>query len=162
MLSDKKKKTHIAVIGAGVATDDEIRIAEEVGAIIARRDAVLICGGLGGVMEAAARGAKNEGGTTIGILPGHDRRAANSCIDISIATGMGHARNVIVVSSADAVIAVGGRAGTLSEIAHALIQGKTVVSLGGWSLDMTRPPSAKFFTARTPAEAVERALAGIE
>ncbi len=162
MSSDVKRKTHIAVIGAGGATDEEVRIAEEVGALIAQRDAVLVCGGLGGVMAAACRGAKNAGGATVGILPGYDRRAANPCVDYAVATGMGHARNVIVVSSADAVIAVGGRAGTLSEIAHALIRGKTVVSLGGWSLDLARLPSADFVVARTPAEAVERAFAGIE
>ncbi len=151
-------KTYIAVIGAGRASQEEAALAEEVGRLVAQRGATLVCGGLRGVMEAACRGAKSADGTTIGILPGLDRNAANPFVDCAIATGMGHARNAIVASSADAIIAVGGRAGTLSEIAHALINGVTVVSLAGWEMDTARIPSADFRIARTPQEAVAAAF----
>jgi uncharacterized protein (TIGR00725 family) len=128
---------YVAVIGSGNATDEEDALAESVGAALARAGAVLVCGGLGGVMAAACRGAKAEGGTTLGILPGPDRRAANPDVDFVVATGIGEARNSIVVQTADAVIAVGGEFGTLSEIAFALRAGKPVVGLGTWGL--TRP-----------------------
>ncbi len=152
------KRLTISVVGAGSASQRETALAEDVGRLVAERGAMLVCGGLGGVMEAACRGAKSAGGTTIGILPGLDRSAANPFVDCIIATGMGHARNAIVASSADAVIAVGGRAGTLSEIAHALINGVPVVSLAGWEMDTARIPSADFRIARTPEEAVAAAF----
>ncbi len=124
----------IGVIGAGVADGTTLKIAENVGRLIAKRGAVLVCGGLGGVMEAAARGAKAEGGTTIGILPQKNRDDANPSIDIPIATGFGEGRNVIIVRTADVLIAVGGEYGTLSEIAFALKMGKTVVGLNTWEI----------------------------
>lgn len=102
---------------------------------LASRGAVLVCGGLGGVMEAACRGAKGGGGTTIGILPGTDRAAANPFVDFAIPTGLGEARNALVVRAADALIAVGGAYGTLSEIAFALKAGKPVAGLGTWDVD---------------------------
>ena len=108
--------------------------AEEVGRALGERGVALVCGGLGGVMEAACRGAKGAGGATIGILPGSDRAAANGFVDVAIPTGLGEARNALVVRAADAVIAVGGGYGTLSEIALALKMGTPVIGVGTWEL----------------------------
>ena len=110
-------------------------MAEEVGRLLARRGAVVVCGGLGGVMEAACRGASREGGTTVGVLPGLDRGAANPFVSVAVATGLGEVRNALVVRAADALIAVGGAYGTLSEIALALKAGKPVIGLGTWEID---------------------------
>ena len=123
----------IAVVGAGEASETLRRMAFEVGGAIARAGSVLVCGGRGGVMEAAARGARDSGGHTIGILPGYDHDAANPHIEFAIATGLGEARNVLVVASADAVIALDGEAGTLSEVALALKLGRPVVALNSWN-----------------------------
>ncbi|HEY1852447.1 MAG TPA: TIGR00725 family protein [Candidatus Binataceae bacterium] len=122
----------IAVIGAGDAAEDVCATAREVGRAIARNGAALVCGGRGGVMEAAAEGARSAGGHTIGILPSYNRASANAHIEFAIATGMGEARNAIVVASADAVIALPGEAGTLSEIGLALKIGRPVVAIGAW------------------------------
>ncbi|UCG13237.1 MAG: TIGR00725 family protein [Deltaproteobacteria bacterium] len=119
----------IGVIGSGQCAGPIHKIALEVGQEIARRDAVLVCGGLGGVMEAAAEGAAREGGLTVGILPGPSIHHANPYIRIPIATDMGHARNVIIAHTADALVAVAGGSGTLSEIGHALKIGKPVIGL---------------------------------
>lgn len=119
----------IGVIGAGACPEDVENLALEVGRAIALAGGVLVCGGLGGVMQAAARGAKEAGGCTIGILPGPEARSANPYIDIPIATNMGHARNVIIAHTARVLIAVSGGYGTLSEIALALKAGKRVVAL---------------------------------
>ncbi len=124
----------LGVIGAGHADEDTIRTAEEVGRLIGKSSALLVCGGLSGVMEAAARGAKGAGGTTIGILPGNGTRDANAWIDIPVATGMGEARNMVIVRTADVLIAVGGEYGTLSEIAFALKAGKPVIGLRTWDI----------------------------
>jgi uncharacterized protein (TIGR00725 family) len=124
----------IGVIGAGQAGPEEEAWAEGVGRELARREIVLLCGGLQGVMAAAARGARAEGGLTVGVLPGENRLQANPFIRIGIVTGMGHARNVVLVRSSDGLIAIGGGYGTLSEIAIALKIGKPVVSLGSWAL----------------------------
>lgn len=153
----REKKIIIAVIGGSEAGAKELRMAEEVGAEIAKRGAVLVCGGLGGVMEAACKGAKSAGGTTVGILPGIDRDDANDYVDIPLTTGMGYARNVLVAYAGDAVIAIGGRHGTLSEMAFASIKGTPVVSLGGWTLDPDRLPRP-IVTAKSAAEAVEAAF----
>jgi uncharacterized protein (TIGR00725 family) len=110
-------------------------VAEEVGRLLARRGAVVVCGGLGGVMEAACRGARSEGGTAVGILPGLNRGAANPFVSVAVPTGLGEARNALVVRAADALIAVGGAYGTLSEIALALKAGKPVIGLGTWEID---------------------------
>jgi uncharacterized protein (TIGR00725 family) len=112
-----------------------VAAAERVGALVAQRGAVLVCGGLGGVMEAACRGARQEGGTAVGILPGLDRSAANPHVDLALATGLGEARNALVVRAGDALIAVGGGYGTLSEIALALKAGKRVAGLGTWEIE---------------------------
>ncbi|MBW2596809.1 MAG: TIGR00725 family protein [Deltaproteobacteria bacterium] len=129
----------IGVIGAGNCDESIAMIAEEVGREIAKFGAVLICGGLGGVMQGAARGAKQEGGTTIGILPGSRREDANPYIDIVILSAMGHARNAIIAQSCDALIAIDGEYGTLSEIALSLKMGKKVVVLESeWEIEGTR------------------------
>ena len=122
----------ISVIGAGSCSNEMYAIAEEVGKLIALNGAVLVTGGLGGVMEAASKGAREAGGITVGILPGFSRDEANSYVDIPITTGLSHARNVIVARSADAVIAISGEYGTLSEIAIALKLGKPVIGLKTW------------------------------
>jgi hypothetical protein len=140
----------VSVVGSG--TEHEAN-AEQVGRLLAERGATVVTGGLGEVMAAAARGAKSAGGTTIGILPGETRSHANRWLDHVVVTGIGHGRNLAVVASGDAVIAVGGRYGTLAEIGFALTLGRTVVVLEpGWQVDGTR-------RAGTPAEAVELALA---
>jgi uncharacterized protein (TIGR00725 family) len=139
------------VVGAGRASDDEARTAEAVGRALAESGAVLVCGGLGGVMEAACRGAKSAGGTTVGILPGDDRAQANEHVDVALATGLGEARNALIVRAVDALIAVGGEYGTLSEIALALKAAKPVVGIGTWDLE-------PIVAAGGPADAVRRAL----
>jgi uncharacterized protein (TIGR00725 family) len=139
----------IAVIGHGQATSQECEAAYATGRMIARNGTVLVCGGLGGVMEAACRGAREAGGTTVGILPGTE--GGNPYLDITIRTGLGHARNALVVLSADAVIAVGGRYGTLSEIATALKTGRPVYGIHTWDIEGVIPCSS-------PEEAVTRAM----
>jgi uncharacterized protein (TIGR00725 family) len=147
------------VVGAGRASPEEEREAEEVGRGLAEAGVVLVCGGLGGVMEAACRGAKSAGGTTVGLLPGTRREDANPYVDIAIATGLGELRNGLVVRAADALVAVGGEFGTLSEIALALKAGKAVVALGGWELAQSGEPVDAIANATSPADAVARALA---
>jgi uncharacterized protein (TIGR00725 family) len=126
----------VAVVGPG---EGPVGAAAEVGRLVAERGAVLVCGGLGGAMEAACRGAKEAGGMTVGILPGPDRAAANPYVDIALPTGLGEARNALVVRAADAVIAVGGGYGTLSEIAFALKAGKRVIGLDTWEIEGVSP-----------------------
>ena len=152
------KNKFIAVIGGSQATASELKAAELVGREIARGGAALVCGGLGGVMEAACRGASEEGGLTIGILSGDNRTAANEFVKIPIVTGMGYARNVAVVKSAQAVIAIGGSYGTLSEIGHALQSGLPVIGLDTWGISRKGKDRSPIIEAKTPAEAVEKAL----
>jgi uncharacterized protein (TIGR00725 family) len=128
------EKQIIGVIGAGKDDAALTGIAEEVGRLIAARGALLVCGGLGGVMEAAARGAKAAGGTTIGILPQATKEMANQYIDVPVATGFGEGRNVVIIRTADALIAIGGEYGTLSELAFALKMGKPVVGVNTWNI----------------------------
>lgn len=123
----------VAVIGGGECGDDVRKVAYVLGKMLASKGHIVICGGLGGVMEEVCRGAREEGGTAVGILPG-EKEDANSWVDIAISTGMGHARNVIIVKSADAVIALPGEFGTLSEIALALKMGKRVIGLQSWAI----------------------------
>jgi uncharacterized protein (TIGR00725 family) len=123
----------IAVVGGGVCTDDTYERARQLGRLLAEQGHVVLCGGLGGVMKAVCCGAREGGGTAVGILPG-EKESANRFVSIAIATGMGHARNAIVVKSSDAVIALPGEHGTLSEIALALKMGRPVISLGSWRI----------------------------
>jgi len=145
-------RKQIGVIGAGACGSEVRALAERVGREIAKRGAVLLCGRLGGVMEAAAYGAKQEGGITLGILPGALREEANLWIDIAVVSGMGHARNALIAQSSDALIAVNGEYGTLSEIALGLKMGKPVVVVEpGWKIEGVH-------RAKSPEEAVEIAF----
>ena len=157
----------IAVIGSGagvLALPKVLADAEAVGRALARRGHTLICGGRGGVMEAACRGAREAGGHTIGVLPGPDRSDMNEHVEFPIVTNLGSARNLLIVLTADAVIAVGhGGYGTLSEIALASVHGKPVIGLGTWRLsDDAGLEDQKIVRASDPAEAVEWALAAAE
>jgi hypothetical protein len=146
----------IGVIGAGDCSPETASLAYEVGKQIARNGAKLVCGGLSGVMEHAARGARDEGGLTIGILPGFEINDANQYIDISIPTGLSHARNIIIVRSSLAVIAVEGSYGTLSEIAIALKLGKPVIGLNTWDI------GPEIIKASNAKDAVQKALRMIQ
>jgi uncharacterized protein (TIGR00725 family) len=152
------EKKIIAVIGGGQPTSKEAKLAEEVGQELAKRGAVLVCGGLGGVMEAACRGAKAEGGLTIGILPGENPKLANPYVEVAIATGIGYARNAAVVKSSQAVIAVGGSYGTLTEIGYALQSGLPVIGLNTWTISRNDRKDKSIIPAASPAEAVGLAL----
>ncbi len=154
----KNKNIFIAVIGGGDCSPQVAKLAEEVGREIALNGAVLVCGGLGGVMEAACRGASNEGGLTIGVLPGDNRRTANPYVQIPIVTGTGYARNVAVVKSAHAVIAIDGSYGTLSEIGHARQSGIPVIGLNTWSLAIDGQADNSIIAADNSKDAVNKAL----
>jgi len=132
------RKVVIGVIGAAQASDADMEVARRVGELLAKRDAVVVCGGLEGVMEAAAKGAQQAGGAVIGVLPTMRPEDANAHVSIAIATGMGDARNTIIANSAAGFIAIGGSFGTLSEIAFALKRNKPVVSVGSWALEQQR------------------------
>jgi len=148
----------VAVVGPGSATADEEAAAQAVGAAVGEADAVLVCGGRGGAMEAACRGARDSGGTTVGLLPGLDRAEANEFVDIAIPTGLGELRNGLVVRAADAVVAVAGEYGTLSEVGFALKAGKPVVGLGTWELRRAGEVDPGIEVVEDPAAAVARAL----
>jgi uncharacterized protein (TIGR00725 family) len=148
----------ISVIGASAGSEEILRSAEEVGKGIAEAGAVVVCGGLGGVMEAAAKGAAGAGGTVLGILPTLDRADANPYVTHAIAAGTGHARNLAVVASGDAVIAVGGEWGTLSEIAYARMLDRPVVAIQSWSLRNQAGTDLGIVEAKTPEDAVRGAL----
>jgi uncharacterized protein (TIGR00725 family) len=148
----------VAVIGPGHASRREYNLAADVGRLLAQRGIGVVCGGLFGVMEAACQGAKEAGGTTIGILRTYTRQEANAYVDYVIPSGLGDARNVLVATAGEAVIAVGGRLGTLSEIAIALKHGIPVVGLGTWKLDPDSLFDKEVPQARTAEEAVEIAV----
>ena len=150
--------TLVAVIGSGQATPTEEAWAEEVGRRLAEAGAILLCGGRGGVMAAACRGARAVGGLTVGILPGTDPAEANRWVAVPLATGLGEARNAVIACAAQAVIAIGGEWGTLSEIALARKMGRPVVGLGTWQLARGQEPTEDILRASSPAEAVELAL----
>jgi uncharacterized protein (TIGR00725 family) len=158
MIAPVPTPTIVAVVGAGECTSDEAYLAEAVGRELGAAGAILICGGGGGVMAAACRGARAAGGLTIGILPGTSPSEANADVVIPIVTGIGEARNLIIVRTARAVIAVGGEFGTLSEIAFALKLGRPVVGLRTWELSREGHPCEAILRARTPEEAVRVAL----
>ena len=143
---------YVAVVGSGEASGELYEKAREVGRLVAERGGTVVCGGLEGVMEAAARGAAEAGGTAVGILPDEDRQRANEYLTYSVATGTGHARNLAVVCSGDVVVAVGGEYGTLSEIGLALKVGRPVVAIESWDL------GEHVAVASSPQEAVEAAF----
>ena len=153
-MKDIRNRIRIAVIGGSRPGRQAADAAFEVGRLIARAGAVVVCGGLGGVMEAACRGAREEGGLAIGILPGASPADANPWVDVAVATGLGYTRNALVVMNADAVVAVDGEYGTLSEIAYGKIHGKKVVGLGTWDVKGVA-------AAATPEEAIRLALEGL-
>ena len=149
-----RERRRIGVIGGARADVASLETAVELGRLIAGAGAILVCGGLGGVMEAAARGAKSAGGLTVGILPGSSPSDANPFIDVPIATGLGFTRNSLVAMNADVLIAIDGEYGTLSEIAFGIILGKKVIGLGTWDIRGVLP-------AGSPEEAVSLALRSV-
>ena len=159
----RPRAPHVAVIGDGDPRGPDahrlLEWAEEVGQLLARGGAVVVTGGLGGVMRAASRGAHGAGGLTIGILPGADPAEANEFVSLPIATGLGVVRNLVVVTAADAVLAIGGRHGTLSEIGMALRMGRQVVTLSSWRVESDhRIGGPRVHRARDPREAAAMAL----
>jgi uncharacterized protein (TIGR00725 family) len=148
----------IAIAGAGSAEPWELAAAEEAGAAVAEAGGGLVCGGLGGVMEAACRGARSRGGLTVGLLPGTDREDANGWVVVALPTGLGEARNALVARAADALVAIGGGWGTLSEIALALKMGIPVVGVGTWEPAIGGAPVDGLVAAAGPREAVAEAL----
>jgi uncharacterized protein (TIGR00725 family) len=149
---------YISVSGSGDAPPETNALAEEVGTLLAQAEAVVVCGGLGGVMEAVCRGAKSAGGSTVGILPGTERADANPYVDIALPTGLGESRNALIARAADALIAIGGEFGTLSEIGFALKIGTPVVGLGTWELQQRGERNESVRVAADPAEAVKLAM----
>ncbi|MFF4316979.1 TIGR00725 family protein [Streptomyces sp. NPDC001507] len=152
---------YIAVVGPGAATSYEASLARQVGNLLAEHGAVVVCGGLGGVMEACAEGVSAAGGVVVGVLPGGDRTLGNRYLTHVLATGLGELRNGVLVNSCDALIAVGGSWGALSEIALALHAGKLVVSLHGWDLpaqSAASPEAGLFIEVSTAVEAVQAVM----
>lgn len=151
----------ISVIGGEAAPPEALQAAEAIGRELARRGVTLVCGGRGGVMEAACRGARAEGGHTIGILPGRNARESppNPYVEFPIFTGVGYARNAMVVLSGEAVIAIDGSYGTLSEIAYALIHAIPLVGLDTWDFDYHGHDGERIVRASDAADAVEKAIA---
>jgi len=148
----------IAVIGDSSCSPEEAKLAESVGEFLAQRGATIVCGGLGGVMEAVCRGAKSKGGLTVGILPGQDSSMANPWVDIPVVTGIGEARNIAVVKSAQTVIAIGGGYGTLSEIAYARKSNIPVIGLNTWSLSRNGREDDSIIRVQSATEAVDKAI----
>jgi uncharacterized protein (TIGR00725 family) len=154
----KDSLVFIGVIGGSDVSPKIAAVAEEVGREIARRKAVLVCGGMGGVMEAACKGASTEGGLTIGILPGDSRKQADDYVRIPIITGIGYARNVAVVKSSQAVIAIDGSYGTLTEIGYALQSGIPVIGLDTWTFANKSRPECEIIRVKTAKAAVDKAM----
>lgn len=152
------KRIRIAVVGASASHKDELDAAHEVGKLLAGRGCIVITGGMAGVMEAASRGASEAGGTVVGILPDSDDSRANEFVGVPIPTGLGYARNVLVVRASHGVIAVGGKVGTLSEIAFALNENIPVVGIGTWEFDEVRLGRRGVISAESPADAVGKIL----
>jgi uncharacterized protein (TIGR00725 family) len=153
-----ERRPVVAVIGSASASAEEREIAEEVGRRLAEGGAILLCGGRGGVMEAACRGAQAAGGLTVGILPGTEPDAGNPYLSLALPTGLGQARNAIVIQASEAVIAIGGAYGTLSEIGHAMKAGKPLVGVSTWKVSRTEKELSEIAEAETAEEAVSRTL----
>jgi hypothetical protein len=154
-MNNFRKKTRIGVIGGRTADKRTAAAARRVGELVAKAGAVLVCGGLGGVMAAAASGARQAGGLTVGIIPGNDPGEASIDIDVPVATGLGYTRNSLVAMNSDALIAIDGGYGTLSEIAYGNIYNKPVIGLATWELDGV-------IAAESPDKAVELALKAVK
>ncbi len=152
-------KPIIAVVGPASCTEKQADMAESVGTMIAEREAIVVCGGRGGVMEAACKGAASAGGTTVGILPGTDASEGNSYLTVALPTGLGEARNALVARAGQAMIAIGGSYGTLSEIALALKAGRKVIGLDTWSASDHAGQEFGLLSAKNALEAVTMALA---
>jgi len=148
----------VSIIGESKASQKNSDLAEKLGSLLAQSGFTIVTGGLGGIMEAVSRGAKQFGGTTIGILPGLDPTQANEWVDIPICTGLGDARNLMVVRAGFAVVAIGGAYGTLSEIGHALSDKKPVISLNSWKLFREEVEDTSMISVKTPDEAVTMVL----
>lgn len=148
----------VGVIGEREASEENYLLALKLGKALALRKLLLVSGGLGGVMEAVSRGAKEEGGFTVGILPGEDPHDANPWVDLPIVTGMGEARNLIIVKTAQVIVSIGGEFGTLSEMAFALKMGKPVISLNSWIPERGRVKSHMLFPVSTVEEAITLVL----
>ena len=158
--SDIKNKRRVAVIGGSRATSEILKMAYECGSLIAQNNAILVTGGLGGVMEAASCGAKEAGGVTIGILPGRDKERANKYIDFAVLTGLGEIRNALVVMNADSIIAIDGSYGTLNEISYALISKKPLFAVKSWNIAQGEGECKRgeLIHCETVQEAVEKAI----
>jgi len=154
MKSNPPWKTIVGVIGEHEACPENYSLARNLGHLLAAGGALVVCGGLGGVMEAVSRGAKEGGGLTVGILPGTDAQEANSWVDLPIVTGMGEARNLLIVRTAEVIVAVGGEFGTLSEMAFALKMRKPVISLKSWVPEREKVKAETLYGAETVEEAV--------
>ena len=157
-MSPRGGPPYVAVVGPNDATQTELDQAEAIGEGLARAGAVLVCGGLGGVMHAAARGCERAGGVSIGILPGDDRDPGSPHLTVAVSTGMGETRNAIIVRTSDVLIAISGEFGTLSEVAFALKLGKPVVGVRTWELSKGGKPVEAIHRVETPDEAVMEAL----
>jgi hypothetical protein len=156
--AESREAIYISVIGGSEPKEPALSLAEEVGRLLAQAGAVVVTGGRSGVAEAASKGAVEAGGVTVGILPGADRAEANPWITYAVCTNLGETRNALVALNGDAVIALDGGPGTLSEIGHALVAGRTVVGLGTWELARSGRPDRSIVRAADPAEAVRVAL----
>ncbi len=158
----RARARYVGLIGSGEGSPRELELASAVGAALARKGATIVCGGLGGVMEAACRGARLEGGLTVGVLPGEDRECANEYVEVALPSGLGELRNGLIVRFSDAVIAIGGGWGTLSEIAFAMRTGRPVVALASWEEALNGPGARAqgvLQRAEDPEHAVALALA---
>ncbi len=162
LLPSGRNLPYLGVIGSASSSQKLDEMAAEVGFYLAQAGAVLICGGRGGVMEAAARGASRAGGMVVGLLPGEDKRGGNSFLSLALATGLGEARNAVIARACDAVIAVGGGYGTLSEIGFCLKMGKPVIGLDSWELPGKDGRGSAIIKVSSPSEAIKRAMALIE
>ncbi|MGP4002408.1 TIGR00725 family protein [Streptomyces sp. 8N706] len=158
--SSARRPFHVAVVGPENATDPQRRCARRVGELLGERGAVVVCGGLGGVMEAVCEGAHQRGGTTVGLLPGLDRHVGNPYLSVAVATGLGELRNGLIVNTSDAVISVGGSWGTLSEVALAMRAGKPTIVIDGWGV-RTGPVGEIFVQVASAEDAVAEALSRI-
>lgn len=153
---------YVAVCGGGAFEETAAAAAETIGAELARRGAIVLCGGLGGVMEAVSRGVRSEGGLSVGLLPGSDRAEANAFVDVALPTGVGEIRNMLLVRASDVVIAISGEFGTLSEVAFALRLGIPVVGLDTWELTNKRRTDDPIIRAQSATDAVEKGFAALE